>query len=374
MSRRHIFTERQRAALFDLPTDELSLLKFYTLGDDDLENIRQRRRPENRIGFALQLCALRYPGRALAPGEMIPREVLSFVGAQLGVPADALLTYATRRQTRQQHMDTLREIYGYKTFTGRGARDLREWTFGQAEDARSNEDLAHRFIVRCRETSTILPAVSTIERLCADALVAAERRIETRIAENLTADVRDHLDKLLSEMLAGNISRFIWLRNFEVGNNSAAANRLLDRLEFLRTLNINHSALASIPAHRIARLRRQGERYFTDGLRDITSDRRWAILAVCVVGPLSGRFPRAPRWPTAPHGCIHSVFPAGYPASVHHLFKLCAEPNTQHTDLRRPFCAGHLYLPVTIRRRPQKGLPAPVLSQKRLQRHHPVSS
>lgn len=32
MSRRHIFTERQRAALFDLPTDELSLLKFYTLG------------------------------------------------------------------------------------------------------------------------------------------------------------------------------------------------------------------------------------------------------------------------------------------------------------------------------------------------------
>ena len=72
MSRRHIFTERQRAALFDLPTDELSLLKFYTLGDDDLENIRQRRRPENRIGFALQLCALRYPGRALAPGEMIP--------------------------------------------------------------------------------------------------------------------------------------------------------------------------------------------------------------------------------------------------------------------------------------------------------------
>jgi hypothetical protein len=41
------------------------------------------------------------------------------------------------------------------------------------------------------------------------------------------------LDKLLSEMLAGNISRFIWLRNFEVGNNSAAANRLLDGLEFL---------------------------------------------------------------------------------------------------------------------------------------------
>ncbi len=95
------------------------------MGDDDLANIQERRRPENRLGFALQLCALRYPGRALAPGEMIPHEVLSFIGAQLGVPADALLTYAARRQTRQQHMEALREIYGYKTFTGRGARDLR---------------------------------------------------------------------------------------------------------------------------------------------------------------------------------------------------------------------------------------------------------
>ena len=37
------------------------------------------------------------------------------------------------------------------------------------------------------------------------------------------------------------------------------------------------------PPHRVARLRRQGERYFTDGLRDISSDRRLAILAVCAV-------------------------------------------------------------------------------------------
>ncbi len=119
------------------------------------------------------------------PGEVIPHEVLSFIGAQLGVPADALLTYAARRQTRQEHMEALREIYGYKTFTGRGARDLRDWLFDQAEEARSNEDLAQRLVARCRETLTILPAVSTIERLCADALVAAERRIETRIAEKL---------------------------------------------------------------------------------------------------------------------------------------------------------------------------------------------
>jgi len=35
-----------------------------------------------------------------------------------------------------------------------------------------------RFVEACRGTRTILPATTTIERLCADALVDAERRIE----------------------------------------------------------------------------------------------------------------------------------------------------------------------------------------------------
>ena len=71
-------------------------------------------------------------------------------------------------------------------FPGQGphARAFRDWLLAEAEQARSNDDLARRFIARCRETMTILPAITTIERLCADALVAAERRIEKRIKEN----------------------------------------------------------------------------------------------------------------------------------------------------------------------------------------------
>ncbi|KPZ06362.1 hypothetical protein ALO41_200069 [Pseudomonas amygdali pv. ulmi] len=91
MPRRHILTERQRSALFDLPIDELSLLRHYTLGDDDLAHIQERRRPENRLGYALQLCALRYPGRTLAPSEVIPYEILSFIGAQLAARQSVLV-------------------------------------------------------------------------------------------------------------------------------------------------------------------------------------------------------------------------------------------------------------------------------------------
>lgn len=285
MPRRHILSARQRSLLLDLPTDEASLLRHYILADDDLIHIDRRRRPENRIGFALQLCALRYPGRMLVPGEVIPLAVSAFLGAQLGITGDALIRYAVRRQTRQQHMEVLRSIYGYRTFPGQGApaRAFRDWLFTEAEQACSKDDLARRFIARCRNTMTILPAITTIERQCADALVAAERRIEKRIATRIDPAAYTRLDRLTTEMLPGAISRFIWLRRIEPGNNSAAANRLLDRLEFLRAMNLDAGLLVGVPPHRIARLRRQGERYFADGLRDLGADRRRAILAVCII-------------------------------------------------------------------------------------------
>ena len=283
MPRRTILTDRQRSALFDLPVDEPSLRKHYTLADDDLQHIGQRRRGENRLGFALQLCALRHPGRALQPGELIPSAVVEFIGAQLGVAVEALLPYAARRQTRQEHMTALRSIYGYRAFAGRGARHLKDWLDGQAEEARSNAELARRLVEECRRRQIILPAVSTLERLCANAAVAADRSVEERIADRLDAAARTALDGLLSETLETRVTRFVWLRQFEPGNNAAVAGRLLDRLEFLQRLGLSERIIEDLPSHRVTRLRRQGERHFADGLREMLDSRRLAILAVCAV-------------------------------------------------------------------------------------------
>ena len=283
MPRRHILTERQRKALFDLPTDEGDLLRHYTLDDNDIEHILTRRHAHNKLGFALQLCAFRYPGCLLTAGELIPLPVTEFLAAQIGVKPHELAGYAETDVTRRRHLIELRSIYGYKMFSGRGARDLKVWLGSEAEIASSNEDLVKRLIRECRRTKTILPSISTIERLCADALVAAERRIETQIVDRLNGAMKTQLNALLTDDVDGRVSRFIWLRQFEVGKNSANINRLLDRLEFLQGIEFPVDVLDGIPPHRVTRLRRQGERYFTDGLRDISSNRRLAILAVCAV-------------------------------------------------------------------------------------------
>jgi hypothetical protein len=87
----------------------------------------------------------------------------------------------------------------------------------------------------------------------------------------------------LEDTVDGRVTRFVWLRQFEVGANSAAANRLMDRLEYLQRFDLPADLLDGVPAHRVTRLRRQGERYYADGMRDLPEDRRLAILAVCTL-------------------------------------------------------------------------------------------
>lgn len=56
------------------------------------------------------------------------------------------MRYAHRLETRREHLTDLRAIYGYKMFSGGGARDLKVWLEYEAKTARSNMDLAHKFI------------------------------------------------------------------------------------------------------------------------------------------------------------------------------------------------------------------------------------
>jgi hypothetical protein len=268
MPRRTILTDRQRDVLFALPVDEPTLLQHYVLSDADLDHIRLRRRPQNRLGFALQLCAFRYPGRLLQPHEMISEPMLAFVGAQIGLTGNDLLGYGEREATRYQHSTALQRIYGYRPFEGRIRQEIAAWLEAAAERARRNDQLAADLVVELRRRKIIVPASSTVERLCADALVAAERRIAGRIAGRLGVGARTRLLCLLNETVDDRVSRFVWLRHFEPGTNSADINRLLDRLDALQALALDRNVLDGIPPHRVARLRRQGERYYADGLRD----------------------------------------------------------------------------------------------------------
>ena len=65
MPRRSILSATERESLLALPDAKDELIRLYTFNDADLSRIRQHRVAANRLGFAVQLCYMRYPGIAL---------------------------------------------------------------------------------------------------------------------------------------------------------------------------------------------------------------------------------------------------------------------------------------------------------------------
>ena len=85
MPRRRLLTPAERAGLLAFPTTDEALVQQYTFSEPDLAAIGQRRGEHNRLGFAVQLCYLRYPGFALPPDAQPPAALLALAGRQLGI-------------------------------------------------------------------------------------------------------------------------------------------------------------------------------------------------------------------------------------------------------------------------------------------------
>ena len=98
--RRQQLTEAQITALLDPPTDQRELVRHYTLSAADLGAIRRCRGDHNRLGHALMLCYLRYPGRPLKAGERPPRPLLLFIAEQIDALPEAIEDYLAEERNR----------------------------------------------------------------------------------------------------------------------------------------------------------------------------------------------------------------------------------------------------------------------------------
>ena len=87
MPARLSLTKAQRNALLVLPDTEEAFVRHYSLSAEDVEIIARYRTPETRLAFALQLCVLRYPGRVLRQGEVMPLHLLAFIARRMRSPA-----------------------------------------------------------------------------------------------------------------------------------------------------------------------------------------------------------------------------------------------------------------------------------------------
>src|SRR2546425_7570743 len=92
--------DRDRLNRFPAQISDDDLWAFFVLSDSDQQVINHQREAHTRLGFALQLCALRYLGFAPDDLQTAPSVAVEYVAQQLGVAPQALAAYGARRPTR----------------------------------------------------------------------------------------------------------------------------------------------------------------------------------------------------------------------------------------------------------------------------------
>lgn len=283
MPRRSVLTEAQHAELFALPENEADLVRYWTLSPEDLRVITSRRRPHNRLGFALQLCALRYPGRLLKPGEFIPDAPLRFVGDQLGIEPEVLADYATRGPTRYEQLDTLRDVFGFRQLSRPVHAELQAWLLPIALTMTGGIDLSRILMEEFRRRQIIVPGVTSVERMVSKALLDAERKVGELLTSSLTSAQCGLLDSLLLQHHEERISTLSWVRQPPGRPGRRAFAAILDRLSALRAIGLDPEVVAPVHPERLRRLNQEGVRLTAQHLSVLNATRRRAVLVATVI-------------------------------------------------------------------------------------------
>lgn len=83
MPRRSTLSAAEQEQLLALPDSPEEFIRQYTFSEADVSLIRQHRGAANRLGFAIQLCCLRFPGTMLGLDQAPAPKILAVVAVQL---------------------------------------------------------------------------------------------------------------------------------------------------------------------------------------------------------------------------------------------------------------------------------------------------
>ncbi|WP_225375576.1 Tn3-like element TnAs1 family transposase [Escherichia coli] len=283
MPRRLILSATERDTLLALPESQDDLIRYYTFNDSDLSLIRQRRGDANRLGFAVQLCLLRYPGYALGTDSELPEPVILWVAKQVQAEPASWAKYGERDVTRREHAQELRTYLQLAPF---GLSDFRALVRELTELAQQTDKgllLAGQALESLRQKRRILPALSVIDRACSEAIARANRRVYRALVEPLTDSHRAKLDELLKLKAGSSITWLTWLRQAPLKPNSRHMLEHIERLKTFQLVDLPEGLGRHIHQNRLLKLAREGGQMTPKDLGKFEPQRRYATQAAVVL-------------------------------------------------------------------------------------------
>ncbi|MCI0579854.1 MAG: Tn3 family transposase [Chloroflexi bacterium] len=282
----NLLTAEQRLWFTAIPADlpQTSIVQYYTLSAEDIGFIRRQHGQANRLGMAVQLCILRFPGRPLTDLPGIPENVLHYVAQQVQIPATHFARYGERTDTLYEHLARIRRVYGYREYSGEEIVPLIRSLLPLAMESDEVLPLVEAALLYLREGKVIAPAITTIEGVVWRVLRIARWRVYHRLTRSLTSTHRETLDKLLQvDKAKSNLSLLAWLRQPAAHPSADSLYHLLERLVFVKQLHL--PALSdNVHSNRVRQLAQQCRHYKAQPLSPFKAPRRHAYLVAYLGG------------------------------------------------------------------------------------------
>ncbi|MBA2729070.1 MAG: DUF4158 domain-containing protein [Parachlamydiaceae bacterium] len=282
MSRRTVLSSSERKSLFALPDNQKDLIQQYTFSESDLSIIQQHRGAANRMGFAVQLCYVRYPGIILGVNETPFPPLLSLVAEQLKMPTTIWNEYGKRDQTRREHLSELQSIFGFQTFS---MAHYPSFVNGLADLAWQTDKgivLASALLQSFRSQRILLPTINVIERICAEAITNASRRVYSSLIEPLTKEHFQRLNALLKLKADTKITILAWLKESPGAAKPRHILEHIDRLKVIRNLDLPVGLDKIIHQNRLLKLAREGRQMIAHDLSKFEPNRRYATIIALI--------------------------------------------------------------------------------------------
>ena len=273
-------TVAEQARANSCPNDisQSDLDAYFQLTTNDLIVLTPLRGDHNRLGFALQLCCLRYLG--FFPDNLVSLTlpIISYVAKQLNLPYKRLEAYGQREKTLNAHQQQVMQHLGYRRATPIDLLSLEQWLLERALEHDKPKLLFEMACDYLRRSKIVRMGVTRLARMIGTARQQAERITFDRLQPFLTQERRDLLGNLLSAESSG-WTPLTWFQQTPTSNQTSAILQTLDKLAFLQTHDVGSWDLSMVNPNRLKWLAKKGSRVSPQGLRELKDQARYPVLS-----------------------------------------------------------------------------------------------
>jgi TnpA family transposase len=265
------------------PTSE-QMARFFHLDDADLELVAIRRGNHNRLGFALQLCTVRFLGTFLEDPQRIPSSVVKSVADQLALGDPACYVQYCVGEQRWEHAAEIRTRYGYREFSAWPVPfRLNRWLYAVCWTGTDRPSiLFDRATAWLISHKVLLPGVSVLERLISRLRSRVEERLWRLLISGLTPQSSTRLNELLTVSPGERRSQLDRLRTGPTRRSVPELIRALHRVGDIRNLAVDVSVSARLPRSRVLELARFAATSKVTAIERMGKERREAALVALV--------------------------------------------------------------------------------------------